>query len=247
MPVLHHLRPLSTTSSPSSTAVACMFVASEEATSGSVMQNAERILPSSSGPSQRALLLVGAEVQQHLHVAGVGRVAVEDLARDQRTAHPLGQRRVLDVRQPRADRLAVELAPGGRNRFHSPCSRAQSLELLDRRRRPPPRGRRWRAPRGGRPPRAGRSPARETRSNAPAARACGGSGRSPSRSASARQPGARRGRPCRWRGARRSRAAPLRRARAESARRRSGATWPASISGSSARPISRQSSGRAIA
>src|ERR1022692_3149238 len=52
-PVLHHLVPLTTTSSPSSTAVACMFVASEEATSGSVMQKAERMLPSSSGSSQR--------------------------------------------------------------------------------------------------------------------------------------------------------------------------------------------------
>src|ERR1039458_6822363 len=53
-PVLHHLRPLTTTSSPSSTAVACMLVASEDATSGSVMQNAERILPSSNGSSQRS-------------------------------------------------------------------------------------------------------------------------------------------------------------------------------------------------
>src|SRR5258707_1039792 len=52
-PVLHHLRPFTTTSSPSSTAVACMLVASEEATSGSVMQNAERISPPSSGCSQR--------------------------------------------------------------------------------------------------------------------------------------------------------------------------------------------------
>ena len=51
-PVDHHLRPLMTTSSPSTTAVAAMLVASELATSGSVMVNAERIRPSSSGSSQ---------------------------------------------------------------------------------------------------------------------------------------------------------------------------------------------------
>ena len=54
MPLDHHFLPLSTTSSPSTTAVACMLVASEEATSGSVMQKTERISPASSGVSQRA-------------------------------------------------------------------------------------------------------------------------------------------------------------------------------------------------
>jgi hypothetical protein len=44
---------LMTTSSPSRTAVAAMLVASDDATSGSVMQNADRIAPSSSGSSQR--------------------------------------------------------------------------------------------------------------------------------------------------------------------------------------------------
>src|ERR1700689_1454292 len=53
-PVLHHLRPLSTTSSPSTAAVACMLVASEEATSGSVMQKADLISPASRGVSQRS-------------------------------------------------------------------------------------------------------------------------------------------------------------------------------------------------
>ncbi len=50
-PVDHHLRPLITISSPSTTAVASMLVASEEATSGSVIVKAERIRPSSSGSS----------------------------------------------------------------------------------------------------------------------------------------------------------------------------------------------------
>ncbi len=52
-------------------------VASDDATSGSVMQNDERISAVSSG-SQPLLLLRGrAEVGEHLHVAGVGRRAVE--------------------------------------------------------------------------------------------------------------------------------------------------------------------------
>ncbi len=49
MPEDHHFLPLSTTSLPSTIAVARMLVASDEATSGSVMQNAERISPASSG------------------------------------------------------------------------------------------------------------------------------------------------------------------------------------------------------
>ena len=54
MPVLHHFRPLRTISSPSTTAVAAMLVASEEATSGSVMQKVDRMRPSSSGVSHRS-------------------------------------------------------------------------------------------------------------------------------------------------------------------------------------------------
>ena len=50
----HHLRPLITYSSPSAVIRVAMLVASEEATSGSVMQNAERICASSSGLSQRS-------------------------------------------------------------------------------------------------------------------------------------------------------------------------------------------------
>src|SRR6516162_576885 len=52
-PELHHLRPLRMTWSPSILAVACMLVASDEATSGSVIQKAERISPARSGVSQR--------------------------------------------------------------------------------------------------------------------------------------------------------------------------------------------------
>ena len=61
-----------------------MLVASDEATSGSVMQNADRIVPSSSGASQRSLLLGGAELGEHLHVAGVGGGAVQRLGCEMR-------------------------------------------------------------------------------------------------------------------------------------------------------------------
>ena len=53
-PEVHHLRPLSTYSSPSRWIESEMLVASELATSGSVMANEERISPSSSGISQRS-------------------------------------------------------------------------------------------------------------------------------------------------------------------------------------------------
>jgi hypothetical protein len=51
-PVMYHLRPLITHSAPSRRRVAAMLVASDEATSGSVMPG-QRTRPSSSGPSQR--------------------------------------------------------------------------------------------------------------------------------------------------------------------------------------------------
>jgi hypothetical protein len=51
MPEVHHLWPLMTYASPSRTIDDSMLVASDEATLGSVMAKAERILPSSSGSS----------------------------------------------------------------------------------------------------------------------------------------------------------------------------------------------------
>ncbi len=50
-PLDHHLRPVTTYSSPSRSIRVEMFPASEDATSGSVMQKAERTVPSSSGSS----------------------------------------------------------------------------------------------------------------------------------------------------------------------------------------------------
>ena len=53
-PVVYHLRPLMTYSSPSRRITLPMLVASDDATSGSVMANEERISPSSSGRSHMA-------------------------------------------------------------------------------------------------------------------------------------------------------------------------------------------------
>ena len=53
-PVVHHLRPSITYSSPSRRMRVSILVASEEATAGSVMPKQERISPASSGASQRA-------------------------------------------------------------------------------------------------------------------------------------------------------------------------------------------------
>ena len=50
----HHLRPEITYSSPSRRIEVSMLVASEEATSGSVMRKAERISPLSNGFIQRS-------------------------------------------------------------------------------------------------------------------------------------------------------------------------------------------------
>ncbi|MNQ16376.1 hypothetical protein D3C85_293740 [compost metagenome] len=55
-PEIHHLWPLMTYSSPWRSMRVAMLVASLEATSGSVIAKAERIWPSSSGLSQRALI-----------------------------------------------------------------------------------------------------------------------------------------------------------------------------------------------
>ena len=52
--VVHHLRPFRTRSSPSRSIRMAMLVASEDATSGSVIAKAERISPSSRGCSQRS-------------------------------------------------------------------------------------------------------------------------------------------------------------------------------------------------
>jgi hypothetical protein len=85
-PVMNHLRPLITRSSPSRRTVVCRLVGSDEATSGSLIAKAERMRPSSSGAATGALRGRGKAVQQ-LDVAGVGRAAVEHLGRPGQAAH----------------------------------------------------------------------------------------------------------------------------------------------------------------
>src|SRR5699024_12635324 len=53
--LINHLRPLVTYSSPSRRMLVCILVASEEATSGSLMAKHERISPASKGFIQRSL------------------------------------------------------------------------------------------------------------------------------------------------------------------------------------------------
>ena len=53
VPVVYHFRPVTTYSFPSRTIELSILVASDEATSGSVMPKAERISPANSGMSQR--------------------------------------------------------------------------------------------------------------------------------------------------------------------------------------------------
>ena len=70
------------------------------------------------------LLLLGAVLGEDLHVAGVGRRAVEDHRRDAAAAHQLAEHPVLPVGQPGAE------SSSGRNRFQSP-SRLRALAQLD--------------------------------------------------------------------------------------------------------------------
>ena len=63
-------------------------------------------------------LLRRAVADQHFHVAGVGRRAVEDLGGERRPAHDLAERRVLALVSPAPYSLS------GRKRFHKPAARA---------------------------------------------------------------------------------------------------------------------------
>ena len=98
-----------------------MLVASEDATAGSVMQNAERISPASSGFSQRCLLRRRSEAVEDLHVAGVRRGAVEHFAGPGDapiTSHSGAYSRLVSP---------APLAECGRNMFHKPAARAFGL------------------------------------------------------------------------------------------------------------------------
>ena len=132
-PLDHHLRPVTTSSSvaSSSSIRVAMLSASEDATSGSVMEYAERMVPSSSGVEPPLLHRRAGEVGEHLHVAGVRGGAVHRLRREhRRAARQLGQRRVLQVGQPGA------AVPGQEQVPQAPLARLR-LELLHHRRPAP--------------------------------------------------------------------------------------------------------------
>src|SRR3954469_8397261 len=99
-PLVHHLWPFTTYSSPSRSMRDSMLVASELATPGSVMAKQDRISPSRSGsphPPQKGLeplrlLLGGPELRQDLHVPRVRRGTVGRLRRDEAAPHDLRKR-----------------------------------------------------------------------------------------------------------------------------------------------------------
>ena len=94
-----------------------MLVASLLATSGSVIANAERISPRSNGFSHRSCCSALPNWAQHLHVAGVGRRAVEDgRGEADAAAGDLGERGVLEVRQAGAVLAGQEDVPQARGR-----------------------------------------------------------------------------------------------------------------------------------
>ena len=118
----HHLRPLITYSSPSRSIRVVMLAASEEATSGSVMQNADLIWPSSSGRSQRSRCawVPNSASSSMLPVSGAAQLSASGAS--------AGLRPVISASG--AYCRLVSPAPSGwcvRNRFHSPRPRASAF------------------------------------------------------------------------------------------------------------------------
>ena len=80
---------------------ASTFVASLDATAGSVMAKHERISPRSNGASHRRCCAGVPYLKENLHVARVRRRTVERLRRPHARAHAPREVRVLEVREPR--------------------------------------------------------------------------------------------------------------------------------------------------
>src|SRR6266403_5439526 len=121
MPEVHHLSPLMTYESPSRMMLDSMFVASEEATLGSVMAKAERILPSSNGWSH-SFFCSGEPYRSIVSMLPVS--GAEQL----KASGAMGERPMIS--QSGAYSRLVRPAPrslSGRNRFQRPRSRALAL------------------------------------------------------------------------------------------------------------------------
>ncbi len=116
-PLVHHLRPLITYSSPSRSiaggdvrGVAAGDLGLGHREGGTDLAVQQRLEP-------RPALLLGAEQVQQLHVAGVRRRAVDRLRGE--VDAPAGR-----ARRSARTRAASARTPAGRNRFHRPCGAA---------------------------------------------------------------------------------------------------------------------------
>src|SRR6266446_597823 len=117
----HHLRPLITYSSPLRAMLASIFLASEDATAGSVIAKHERISPASSGFNQRSFCS-GVPYRASTSILPVS--GAEQL----NTSGAITLRPIISQRG--AYSRFVSPAPcslSGKNKFHRPAARAFSL------------------------------------------------------------------------------------------------------------------------
>ncbi len=119
----HHLRPLTTYSSPSRSILASMFVASELATSGSVMQKAERICPSSSGASQRSFCSAVP------NIASTSMLPVSGAEQFRASGARIGLRPLISASGAYWRLVRPAPCSPGRKRFHRPRLRASALSF----------------------------------------------------------------------------------------------------------------------
>ena len=120
-PEVHHFRPLITYSSPSRRIVLWMFVASDEATSGSVIEKHDRISPASNGSSHRRLC---SSVPNRSSVSMLPVSGAEQL----KTSGAMGERPMISHSgaYSRLERPAPR-SESGRKRFHSPAALASAF------------------------------------------------------------------------------------------------------------------------
>ena len=85
----------------------------EPANPGSVIEKQLRISPRASGSSQRSFCSRGAVLEEDLHVAGVGRLAVEDVVAERRAAEHLAEEGELEQREAGAAVLARHVGREG--------------------------------------------------------------------------------------------------------------------------------------
>jgi len=116
-PVVNHLRPLITYSSPTRRMLVRMLVASAEATSGSVIAKQERISPCSSGLSQRSVCSSVANMckSSMLPVSGALQLNASEAHGRRPMISASGAYSTLQSRVPGSSGRSP-----GRNRFHSP-------------------------------------------------------------------------------------------------------------------------------